>query len=57
MEAEFIALKQGKKTVDEYYEAFERLGKYAPSMISTERDKRRRFMQGININYLCICFC
>ena len=24
MEAEFIALKQGMKTVDEYYEAFER---------------------------------
>ena len=48
MRVKFMKLKQGSKTIDQYFEEFTRLGKYAQSMISTDADKRLKFMEGLN---------
>ncbi|XP_070013788.1 uncharacterized protein [Nicotiana sylvestris] len=44
---EFEQLKQGNKSVQEYYMEFIRLAKYAPHMVKTEKAKIRRFVGGL----------
>nr|XP_016510275.1 PREDICTED: uncharacterized protein LOC107827615 [Nicotiana tabacum] len=41
---EFEQLKQGNKSVQEYYMEFIRLAKHAPHMVKTEKTKIRRFV-------------
>ena len=48
MRAEFVSLKQGKRTVDEYYEEFKRLSQYAPALVATEQEKCLKFLNGLN---------
>ncbi|WOG89301.1 hypothetical protein DCAR_0208538 [Daucus carota subsp. sativus] len=44
---EFLDLKQGNMTVAEYEVKFTQLSRYASSMVATERDKCRRFEEGL----------
>ncbi|WOH04359.1 hypothetical protein DCAR_0623768 [Daucus carota subsp. sativus] len=44
---EFLNLKQGNMTVAEYEVKFTQLSQYASSMVATERDKCRRFEEGL----------
>ncbi|WOG99882.1 hypothetical protein DCAR_0519238 [Daucus carota subsp. sativus] len=44
---EFLNLKQGNMTVAEYEVKFTQLSRYASSMVATERDKCRRFEEGL----------
>ncbi|XP_070049402.1 uncharacterized protein [Nicotiana tomentosiformis] len=44
---EFEQLKQGNKSVQEYYMEFIRLAKHAPHMVKTEKAKIRRFVAGL----------
>nr|XP_016439233.1 PREDICTED: uncharacterized protein LOC107765140 [Nicotiana tabacum] len=44
---EFEHLKQGNKSVQEYYMEFKRLAKHAPHMVKTEKTKIRRFVGGL----------
>ncbi|XP_070019336.1 uncharacterized protein [Nicotiana sylvestris] len=44
---EFEQLKQGNKSVQEYYKEFIRLAKHAPHMVKTEKAKIRRFVGGL----------
>ncbi|XP_070040116.1 uncharacterized protein [Nicotiana tomentosiformis] len=44
---EFEQLKQGNKSVQEYYMEFIRLAKHAPHMVKTEKIKIRRFVGGL----------
>ncbi|XP_071932186.1 uncharacterized protein [Coffea arabica] len=48
-EDEFIRLHQGTQTVVEYESQFTRLSKFAPELIMTEQRRRRRFVQGLNV--------
>ncbi|XP_070053310.1 uncharacterized protein [Nicotiana tomentosiformis] len=45
--AEFEQLKQGNKSVQEYYMEFIRLAKHASHMVKTEKAKIRRFVGGL----------
>ncbi|XP_070005586.1 uncharacterized protein [Nicotiana sylvestris] len=44
---EFEQLKQGNKSVQEYYMEFIRLAKHVPHMVKTEKAKIRRFVGGL----------
>ncbi|XP_070005932.1 uncharacterized protein [Nicotiana sylvestris] len=44
---EFEQLKQGNKSVQEYYMEFIRLAKHAPHMVKIEKAKIRRFVGGL----------
>nr|XP_009759778.1 PREDICTED: uncharacterized protein LOC104212256 [Nicotiana sylvestris] len=44
---EFEQLKQGNKSVQEYYMEFIRLAKHAPHMVKTEKAKIRKFVGGL----------
>ena len=46
---EFIGLKQRALTVAQYEIQFTKLSKYAPEMINTEEKRKRRFLQGLNV--------
>ena len=46
---EFMSLKQKSLTVTQYELQFTRLSKYAPEMVNTEVKRRRRFLQGLNV--------
>ena len=48
-EEEFIGLKQRTLTVAQYEIQFSKLSKYASNMVNTEEKRRRRFLQGLNI--------
>ena len=48
MRDEFIALKQGKMSVDAYYAEFKRLSKYAKAMVATDKDRCVQFLSGLN---------
>ena len=48
-EEEFMSLKQKSMTVAQYELQFTRLSKYAPEMVNTEVKRRRRFLQGLNV--------
>src|SRR5438128_7460476 len=44
---EFLALKQGSKTVHEYVQAFNHLSRYAPNHVDTDEKKRECFLEGM----------
>src|SRR5437016_695600 len=44
---EFLALKQGSKTVREYVQAFNHLSRYAPNHVDTDDKKRECFLEGM----------
>ncbi|XP_038880159.1 uncharacterized protein LOC120071839 [Benincasa hispida] len=46
-QAEFMNLKQGTMTVEEYEEKFTRLSCFAPDLVSTEAKRAERFVQGL----------
>ncbi|XP_030440063.1 uncharacterized protein LOC115662033 [Syzygium oleosum] len=45
--AEFMRLRQGQMTVDQYEAEFARLSKFAPRMVENPRDKVQRFRDGL----------
>nr|XP_018630035.1 uncharacterized protein LOC104107271 [Nicotiana tomentosiformis] len=45
---QFEHLKQGTMSVTEYEMEFSKLAEYAPNLIPTEREKVRRFIEGLN---------
>ena len=48
MRREFHNLKQRQMSVTEYQREFTRLSKYAPEMLVTEKEKCRKFEDGLN---------
>ncbi|XP_056163684.1 uncharacterized protein LOC130137007 [Syzygium oleosum] len=44
---EFMRLRQGQMTVDQYEAEFARLAKFAPTMVESSRDRARRFRDGL----------
>ncbi|MQM02045.1 hypothetical protein Taro_034802 [Colocasia esculenta] len=44
---EFVELKQRMMSVAEYEAQFERLAQYAPHLVSTEKMKAKRFLEGL----------
>ena len=45
---EFMALKQGNKTVREYVQIFNELAHYAPNHVDTDSKKRECFLEGMS---------
>ncbi|XP_030470119.1 uncharacterized protein LOC115688441 [Syzygium oleosum] len=48
--AEFMRLRQGSMTVDQYKAEFARLSKFAPRMVEDPQDKVRRFRDGLKLD-------
>ena len=48
-QAEFLSLKQGAMTVEEYEEEFNKLSHFAPEMVATEKTRVQRFVQGLKV--------
>ncbi|XP_056162534.1 uncharacterized protein LOC130136285 [Syzygium oleosum] len=48
--AEFIRLRQGQMTVDQYEAKFARLSKFAPMMVENPEDKAQRFRDGLKVD-------
>ena len=44
---EFQELKQGNSTVIEYAQKFDQLSRFAPGLVATENERKRRFMKGL----------
>jgi len=44
---EFLTLKQGNKTVQEYIHKFNELARYAPTHVDTDEKKRECFLEGM----------
>ncbi|CAA0809446.1 Unknown protein, partial [Striga hermonthica] len=47
MERQFLALRQGTRSVDEYEREFTRLGAFVPDLVSTEAKRAHRFTNGL----------
>src|SRR6266542_358640 len=45
---EFMALKQGSRTVREYVQTFNELARYAPNHVDTDVKKRECFLEGMS---------
>ena len=45
---EFVGLVQGKLSVTEYVQTFDRLARFAPEMVPTDRARRDKFLRGLN---------
>ena len=50
---EFLNLQQRNMTVAEYEVRFTQLSHYAPAMVSTEKDRCRRFEEGLHYERRC----
>jgi len=50
MEEQFIRLRQGKRSVDEYAAEFLRLSRFAPYMVTDEEKRASRFQQGLQMD-------
>ena len=48
---EFMRLRQGQMTVDQYEAEFARLAKFAPTMVENPRDRARRFRDGLKPDF------
>src|SRR6266511_1919016 len=48
---EFLALKQGSKTVREYVQAFNHLSRYAPNHVDTDDKKKECFLEGMTQSF------
>ncbi|XP_030440129.1 uncharacterized protein LOC115662085 [Syzygium oleosum] len=44
---QFMRLRQGQMTIDQYEAEFARLAKFAPTMVENPRDRARRFRDGL----------
>ncbi|XP_021834987.1 uncharacterized protein [Spinacia oleracea] len=49
MESKFIKLSQGKKNVLEYGVKFNELARFAPDLVTTDRQRMNRFEGGLNL--------
>ena len=49
-EDKFKNLKQGTLTVEQYEIKFSKLSKYAPKLVDTEENTKRRFWQGLDLD-------
>ncbi|CAA0831280.1 Unknown protein, partial [Striga hermonthica] len=47
MEHQFLSLKQGTRTVDEYEREFTRLAAFVPDLVRTEAQRAQRFIDGL----------
>ena len=47
---EFVQLTQGSMTVAQYETHFEELSHFAPSLVTTEMERARRFEEGLRPN-------
>ena len=45
---EFVRLVQGRMTVTEYAQIFDRLARFAPELVPTDRARRDKFIRGLN---------
>src|SRR6266542_600542 len=45
---EFMALRQGSRSVREYVQVFNELARYAPNHVDTDTKKRKCFMEGMS---------
>ena len=45
---EFVHLVQGRMTVTEYAQIFDKLARYAPELVPTDRARRDKFIRGLN---------
>lgn len=45
---EFVSMIQGKMTVAEYAQTFDRLARFAPELVPTDRARRDKFIRGLN---------
>ena len=45
---EFVRLVQGTMTVTEYAQIFDRLARFAPELVLTDRARRDKFIRGLN---------
>ena len=45
---EFVHLVQGRMTVTEYAQIFDRLARFAPELVPTDRARRDKFIRGLN---------
>ncbi|KAH9665582.1 Endonuclease [Citrus sinensis] len=50
MEADFLRLTQGTKSVAEYEEQFTALSRFAPTLVANEGSKYRKFLEGLRPN-------
>ena len=50
MEADFLKLTQGTKSVAEYEEQFTALSRFAPTVVANEGSKCRKFLEGLRPN-------
>ena len=48
-EDEFIRFRQGTMSVAQYETQFNKLSKFAPDLVITEQKRKRRFIQGLNL--------
>ena len=46
-EQEFLYLKQGNLTIMQYNSAFRKLARFVPSLVATEKDRIKRFLNGL----------
>ncbi|XP_066162199.1 uncharacterized protein [Oryza sativa Japonica Group] len=46
---EFIRLKQGNSSVNEYLSQFNKLARYAPEEVDTDKKKIRKFLKGVTV--------
>ena len=49
-EDKFKNLKQGTLTVEQYGIKFSKLSKYAPKLVDTEKNQKRCFWQGLDLD-------
>ncbi|CAA0819335.1 Unknown protein, partial [Striga hermonthica] len=47
MERQFLSLRQGTRSVDEYEREFSRLGAFVPDLVRTEAQRAQRFTDGL----------
>lgn len=50
LQAAFLQLKQGDKPVEEYDLEFNKLARFSPAYVSTEKLKTERFIAGLREN-------
>ena len=58
MEQDFLLLKQGDMTVAQYDAEFHRLAHFGPSLVTTEKDRAKKFINGLKLTIqkdLAIC--
>ena len=45
---EFVGLLQGKLSVSEYTQTFDRLARFVPELVPTDRARRDKFVRGLS---------